>query len=139
MIAASAVFLALNGIVVKSAVSSINPLLISFLMYVLVSLYFLILSAVSKRKETIETIQALISDKKYIALILAASFFAPLGVAFQFYALSIQTAEKVLPVSGTLSLFAALIGWLALKEKHGVARVIGAVLLIIGIYILSIG
>lgn len=137
LIAASAVFLALNGVVVKSAVRDISPLALSFFMYALVALYFVLISFAFRRKEMSETINLLCAEKKIILPIFGASLAATFGVVFQFYALSMQNAAKVLPVSGTLPLFAALIGWLALKEKHGVARVIGAILLIAGIYILQ--
>ena len=139
LIAASGVFLALNGVMVKSAVSGISPLALSFYMYALVALYFVLISFAFRRKEMLETINILRREKKIILPIFGASLTATVGIVLQFYALSMQAAAKVLPISGTLPLFAALIGWLALKEKHGVARVIGAVLLIIGIYILSIG
>ena len=139
LIAASAVFLALNGVMVKSAVRDISPLALSFLMYVLVTIYFVLISLIFRRKEMYETINVLRAEKKIILPVVGASLAAAFGIVFQFYALSMQNAAKVLPISGTLPLFAALIGWLALKEKHGVARVIGAVLLIIGIYILSTG
>lgn len=139
LIAASAVFLSLNGIAVKRAVASANPLAVSFFMYSLVALYFVIIMLASKRKDAIETVRMMISKGKLSLLILSASFAAVMGVALQFYALSMENAAKVLPVSGTLPLFAALIGWLALKEKHGIARVIGAILILIGIYILSVG
>ncbi|MBU4245602.1 MAG: EamA family transporter, partial [Nanoarchaeota archaeon] len=138
LIAISAVFLALIGIVAKLGVGSMHPLMLSLYMYVFVAIYFVLFSFATKRKQLIETINAIRSEKKLVRLIFAASIAAPIGVAFQFYALSMQNAAKVLPISGTLPLFAALIGWLALKEKHGVARVIGAILLIMGIYILAI-
>ncbi len=138
LIASSAIFLALNGIVVKSEVRDISPLALSFFMYALVALYFVLISFIFRRKEMYETINLLRAERKIILPIFGASFAATLGVVLQFYALSMQNAAKVLPVSGTLPLFAALIGWLALKEKHGLARVIGAALLIAGIYILSV-
>lgn len=138
LIAASAVFLALNGVAAKSAVRDISPLALSFFMYALVALYFALISFAFRRKEMYATINILRSEKKIIFSIFGASFSATLGVVLLFYALSMQNAAKVLPVSGTLPLFAALIGWLALKEKHGLARVFGAILLIAGIYILQI-
>jgi|GEM_PF-1824940 len=138
LIAVSGVFLALNGVMVKSAVSDISPLALSFFMYALVALYFSLISFAFKRKEMIETINLLRREKKIILPIFGASLTATIGVVFQFYALSLQNAAKVLPVSGTLPLFAALIGWLCLKEKHGVARVFGAILLVLGIYILGV-
>lgn len=138
LMAASAVFLALNGVMVKSAVSDISPLALSFFMYALVALYFVLISLFLRRKEMSETINLLREEKKILLPIFGASFAATIGVVFQFYALSMQNAAKVLPISGTLPLFAALIGWLALKEKHGAARVFGAILLIVGIYTLQI-
>ncbi|VVB61312.1 EamA-like transporter family protein [uncultured archaeon] len=137
LIAISAVLLALIGIVAKLGVGTMNPLVLSLYMYFLDSIYVIIFSFATKRRQLVQTINTVRKEKKLIGLVLAASIAAPLGVAFQFYSLSMQNAAKVLPVSGTLPLFAALIGWLVLKEKHGMARVIGAVLLIIGIYILS--
>ncbi len=138
LIAASAILLSLIGIVAKIGVGTMNPLLLSLYMYFLDTIYVVLFSLATKRKQLIETINVVRSEKKLIGLILAASIAAPLGVAFQFYALLMQNAAKVLPVSGTLPLFAALIGWLVLKEKHGMTRVFGAIFLIVGIYILSI-
>ncbi len=138
LIAVSAVFGSSVGILVKSAVRDISPLAITFFMYALVALYFVLISLAFRRKEIRTTLKLLCAERKIILLIFGASLAATLGIVLQFSALSIQNAAKVLPISGTLPLFAALIGWLALKEKHGAARVIGAILLIIGIYILSI-
>lgn len=138
LIAASAVFLALIGIVAKLGVGTIHPLALLLYMYFLDAIYVVLFSLATKREQLLETIDAVRSEKKLAGLILAASIAAPLGVALQFYALSMQNAAKVLPISGTLPLFAALIGWLALKEKHGKARVFGAMLVLAGIYILSV-
>ena len=139
LISASAVFLSLNGIVAKSLIVSVSPLTVAFFMYMLVTAYFSALVLLSRREEMKSTLNFIFQNKKNAVYTLFASFFAPLGVVMLFFALQQQMASKVLPLSGTLPLFAAIIGWLILKEKHGATRVFGSLLLIAGIYILSAG
>lgn len=139
LIAISGVFIALNGIAAKYLVASMHPVFMSFYMYSLAALYFFVVVLLFKREETLKTLHAVFGSAKFFIMTALASVFAVAGIVMLFFALSIQIAAKVLPIIGTLPLFVALIGWLVLKERHGMARVFGSILLIIGVYVLSLG
>lgn len=139
LIAISGVFIALNGIAAKYLVASMHPVFMSFYMYSFTAFYFVIVVLLFKREEMLKTLRAIFSSARFFTMTMLASVFAVAGITMLFFALSVQTAAKVLPIIGTLPLFAALIGWLILKEKHGIARVFGSILLVIGVYVLSLG
>lgn len=138
LIAISGVFIALNGITAKYLVVSTHPVFMSFYMYSFAALYFVIFVLLFKREEMLKTLRVVFGSARLFIMTVLASVFAATGTVILFFALSIQIAAKVLPIIGTLPLFAALIGWLILKEKHGLARVFGSILLIFGVYVLSL-
>ncbi len=138
LIGASAVFLSFYGIAAKLSIVEISPYVLSFLMYTLVAGYFLTTNLIVNRKNLKETGTIIASNRKLTALVLLVSTIAVTGVIALFTALSLENATKVLPVAGTLPLFAAIMGKRLLNEKHGKERIAGTLLILIGLYLLYI-
>ncbi|MCK4967629.1 MAG: EamA family transporter, partial [Candidatus Aenigmarchaeota archaeon] len=138
LIGISAVCLAIYGIIAKISLITISPYLLSFFMYALITIYMITTNLILNKKKLNETRKIITTDKKIIFLVVLASLTAVTGVTMLFFALSIETASKVLPVAGTLPLFAAIMGKKFLNEKHGKERIIGAAIIIAGIFLLYI-
>ncbi|NOR85203.1 EamA family transporter [archaeon] len=138
LIGISAVCLALYGIIAKISLITISPYLLSFFMYTLITAYMITTNLIFNKKKLNETRKIITTNKKLILLILLASITAVTGVTALFFALSIENASKVLPIAGTLPLFAAIMGKKFLNESHGKERIIGAAIIITGIFLLYI-
>ena len=126
LIGISAVFVSFYGITAKVSVLDVHPLMLSFFMYLLVAAYFIATNMIFNRKNLKDTGKAILSGRKIQLLIIMASAFAVVGSISLFFALSLENATKVLPVTGTLPLFAAILGQRLLKENHGIERITGA-------------
>ena len=138
LIGISAVCLAIYGIIAKISLITISPYLLSFFMYTLITAYMITTNIIFNKKKLNETRKIITTNKKLILLILLASLTAVTGVTALFFALSIENASKVLPIAGTLPLFAAIMGKKFLNESHGKERIIGAAIIITGIFLLYI-
>ncbi|MCK4551011.1 MAG: DMT family transporter [Candidatus Aenigmarchaeota archaeon] len=138
LIGISAVFLSFYGITAKVSVLDVHPLMLSFFMYLLVASYFTATNLVFNRKNLKDTGKTILSERKTRILIIMASAFAVVGSISLFFALSLENATKVLPIAGTLPLFAAIMGKRLLNEKHGKERIAGTLLILVGIYLLYI-
>lgn len=136
LIAANAVTISLVGVISKIAVAAIHPVQLTFLMYAFVSLWLAIINLVWNRKKQFETIRFLLDNRKSLLLSLTSSLIATIGYLGVFFALSMGNASEVLPLSRTLPLFVALLGWILLKERHGVQRVLGASAMVAGMYLI---
>ncbi len=135
LIAVNAVSISLVGVISKIAVATIHPVQLTFLMYASVSLWLAIINLAWNRKKQSETIRFLLDNRKSLLLSLASSLIATIGYLGVFFALSMGNASEVLPLSRTLPLFVALFGWLLLKERHGAQRVLGALIMVAGMYL----
>ena len=138
LIGASAIFLSLYKVTSKISVLQIEPLNLTFFMYLFVAIYFITANILFNRKNLKKTAIIITKDKKYSILIVFASTIAVLGILSLFWALAIEKATKVLPITGTLPLFAVIMGKKLLNEKHGKERIIGTILILIGIFLVYI-
>jgi len=129
-----AIFLAIYGIIAKSATFTIEPIWITLFMYIFIALFLALINFGVNFSDQVKTFQRLFENKKLLLVSFGASLSAALGTLSLITALSIGDAAKVLPISKILPLFVVLIGWFSLKEKHGIARLIGAIIICLGIY-----
>jgi transporter family protein len=125
------------GILSKVVVENLHPIVLNFFNYSLVALYVSSASIGLKLKELKETTKYLFKNKKLLGVAFASSFFATVGTLLLFFALKMGNASQVLPLSRTLPLFAVMYGSLFLKEKHGIARFSGAILIVAGMFFLN--
>ncbi|MFH1106249.1 MAG: EamA family transporter [Candidatus Aenigmatarchaeota archaeon] len=135
LIAINAVTISLVGVIGKIAVATIHPIQLTFLMYAFVSLWLVIVNLTWNRKKQFETIRFLLDNPKSLFLSVSSSILATIGYLGVFFALSIGKASEVLPLSRTLPLFVALLGWLFLKERYGAQRSLGALIMVAGMYL----
>ena len=77
-------------------------------------------------------------QRKEIPKIFIASVFGALGTLFIFSAVSLGSASKVYPMAGLQSVFVFLIAGLFLKEKFYWHRLIGVILVFLGIFLISL-
>ncbi len=137
-IAIDGLLLAVFGVFAKPISLTLHPVLINFYMYGFVFLFLLVVNAGANYKNQIKTFRAVLNDKKALALSLGASLSATVGTLSLFYGLTLGQAAEVLPVTRILPVFAVLIGWIALKEKSGMTRLIGALVTFAGLYLIAI-
>jgi len=128
------VTVALFGIAFKQAVGTISPAVVNAFLYSLVAFYFIVLNYTVNRKKMVETLKSIASDKKTIFLTAASSTSAAIGTLSLLTALTMGNASEVLTVSRSTPLFAVLLGGMALKEKHWKTRLVGAILIAVGVY-----
>ena len=138
LIGISAICLSSYGITAKILTTNINPYILSFYLYTLVAMYFIITNLIFNKKKLKETRIIITTSKKLTLLLLLVSIIAITGVIALFFALSLENASKVLPIAGTLPLFATIMGKKFLNETHGKERIIGAAIIIAGIFLLYI-
>ncbi len=128
------VTLSIFGVLSKSATSFIQPVVLNVFLYLFVALYFFLLNSLINRKNMLNTTKAILSNKKTLLFTIASSLLATSGTLLLLIALSIGNASEVLPVSKGTPLFVVLFGGLILKEKNWKIRLLGACLIVLGIY-----
>ena len=133
-----AITLSIVGVVSKTATSFIDPFLLNLFTYFFAMIYFVFLNLAINYKNVIKTTRIILSDKIAVIPTIASSAFATVGTLFLLIALKIGNAAEVLPASGALPLFVVIFGWLGLQESHWKSRLIGAGLIVAGIYGLSV-
>lgn len=129
-----AVTLALFGVISKPATTFISPAVLNMFLYSLVAIYFFLLNFLINRVNMKKTIKAIVSKRKTLLSTVASSLFATVGTLLLLVALSIGNASEILPVSRGTPLFVVLFGGLFLKEKNWKIRLVGACLIVLGIY-----
>ncbi len=141
----SIVFIGISGMLIaafsvmfKPLVALAHPSLANLYLYVFVFLLLLAFNLLVKPRNQLRTFELILKDKRVLLFSLAASLSATLGTLALFYGLSIGNATEVLPVARALPVFAALIGWVTLKEKAGFTRLIATVIIFGGVYLISI-
>jgi uncharacterized membrane protein len=105
-----------------------------------VSIYlmaFLLLTAVSllMRRKIQPTTASL---KQQLRTVLIASLCAATAAGFLYTALSLANASKVYPMAGVSSVMVFLLATLFLQEKFHKHRFIGTLIVVLGIYLISL-
>jgi len=132
------VLLAVFGVFSKPVSLMIHPSLLNFYLYSLVFLMYIFGNSAMNYKNQLITFKKIFDDKKILSLSLGASLSATIGTLSLFYGLTVGKAAEVLPVTRVLPVFVTLLGWLFLKEKAGLPRLIGAIVMFIGVYLIAI-
>ncbi len=132
------ILLAIYGIIAKTATSTVEPILISLFMYVFITSFLILINFCVGFTNQVKTIKNLFINKRLLMISLGASLSASLGTLFLITALSIGNAAEVLPLSRILPLFVVLIGWLGLREEHGIVRLIWSIFICLGMYLIYV-
>ena len=124
----TAIFNAIALILIKVSAVSVFPLIISFVYYLITGVAMYKLSWPVKADFSLFKS---VSNAKYLILASLGSF---LGTSFLVFALSVVDGSVVFPVAGLYVMLVALFGGLWLKEKDLKKRLVGAALIMLGIY-----
>jgi uncharacterized membrane protein len=122
------------ALLVKHFLGNADPIALAVSIYLLA---FLMLTAVSLfiGKKLRPTRASL---KPHLRIVLIASLCAATAAGFLYTALSMANASKVYPMAGVSSVAVFLLATLFLKEKFHKHRFIGTLIVVIGIYLISL-
>ncbi|HLC45829.1 MAG TPA: DMT family transporter [archaeon] len=134
LIAGNGVLLAVWGVFAKPATLKFSPAMLNLFFYFSGSILLL---AYMLARGRLSEFKPLLSDNRALRISLLASVSASIGTLSLFYALSAGFAAEVLPVTRSLVVFAAAIGWVFLKEQAGMARLLSALTVFAGVYLLA--
>jgi uncharacterized membrane protein len=122
------------ALLIKTYLRTVEPIglavaiyLMSFLVLAIVA--FLLRGSINLTKDSL---------KPHLRIVVAASFFAAISAAFLYTALSKGFASKVYPMAGVSSVAVFLLATIFLKEKFHWHRFAGTLIVIIGIYLISL-
>jgi len=122
------------ALLVKKVLFDVEPINLAIMMYFSTTLILLIYDSIAKRKP----LDILRGDKSNIPKIAIAAFFGAIGTFLLYSALSIGDASKVYPIAGLQSVLIFIAATLFLKEKFMWHRMIGTIIVVAGIYLISI-
>ncbi|MBI4010125.1 MAG: DMT family transporter [Candidatus Aenigmarchaeota archaeon] len=137
-IAIDGILLAVFWVFAKPVSLTLHPSLFNFYMYSFVSVILFMINSGVNYKNQLKTFRTVLNNKRVLSLSLGASLSATIGTLSLFYGLTLGQAAEVLPITKILPVFVVLIGWLVLKEKSGIVRLIGSILAIVGVYLITI-
>lgn len=82
--------------------------------------------------------QRLIEIKSKYKLLLMAGFFAALTLIFQMTALTLNMVPYIISLKRTSALFSIILGFIAFKERNIKPKLIGAALMVAGVFLIAL-
>lgn len=122
------------ALLVKTFLGTTDPIALAVSIYIMAFLMLLVVSLLLRRY--IHTTPA--SLKPQLRVVLVASLCAATAAAFLYTALSQANASKVYPMAGVSSVAVFLLATVFLKEKFHRHKFIGTLIVVIGIYLISL-
>ncbi|MCX6671632.1 MAG: DMT family transporter [Euryarchaeota archaeon] len=122
------------ALLVKTFLGTADPIALAVSIYIMAFLMLLVVSLLLRRY--IHTTPA--SLKPQLRVVLVASLCAATAAAFLYTALSQANASKVYPMAGVSSVAVFLLATVFLKEKFHRHKFIGTLIVVIGIYLISL-
>jgi uncharacterized membrane protein len=122
------------ALLIKTFLGSAEPIALAVSIYLMAFLMLIVVSLLQRRQ--IRPTSALL--KPQLRIVLVASLFAATSVGLLYTALSIGNASKVYPMAGVSSVTVFLLATVFLKEKFHLHRFIGALIVVLGIYLISL-
>jgi drug/metabolite transporter (DMT)-like permease len=122
------------ALLIKTFLGSAEPIALAVSIYLMAFLMLTVVSLLLRRH--IQPTRA--SLKPQIRIVLIASLCAAAAAAFLYTALSQANASKVYPMAGVSSVTVFLLATVFLKEKFHKHRFIGTLIVVIGIYLISL-
>ncbi len=124
------VFMSGYYLLVKKFLFDIEPINLAIMMYFSTTLILLIYQLLSKR--------AIKSFNVKSSKIVISAFFASIGTLFLYSALAIGNASKIYPLQALVPVFTFLIAFIFLREKFYWNKLIGTIIIIFGIFLVSL-
>lgn len=128
---------AVYGILAKMGTSFFPPYILAIYVFFIGDAFIWGVNLKYKKKEQIISVKKTFNTKTFFILLIAC-LGASLSSLFTFFALGMAPASKVLPLVKTSPLFLVLMSGTILKERKIFIRLLGSLLLVIGIFILYI-
>lgn len=122
------------ALLIKTFLGTIEPIALAFSIYLMAVLMLSFLYLLLRRR--IKPTKA--SLKLQLRTVLVASICASSAIAFLYTALSQAYASKVYPLAGVSSIMIFLLAIIFLKEKFYWHRLIGTLIVVLGIYLISL-
>jgi uncharacterized membrane protein len=122
------------ALLVKTFLGSAGPIALAVSIYLMAFLMLTVVSLLMRRQ--IQSTPA--SLKPQLRIVLVASLCAATSAAFLYTALSLANASKVYPMAGISSVTVFLLATIFLQEKFYKHRFIGTLIVVIGIYLISL-
>ena len=122
------------ALLIKTFLGSSEPIALAVSIYLMAFLMLTVVSLLMRRQ--IQSTPA--SLKPQLRIVLMASLCAATAAAFLYTALSQANASKVYPMAGVSSVTVFLLATVFLKEKFHKHRFIGTLIVVLGIYLISL-
>jgi uncharacterized membrane protein len=121
------------ALLVKTFLGSAEPIALAVSIYLMAFLMLTVVSLLLRRQR-----QPTASLKPHLRIVLPASLCAAAAAAFLYTALSQANASKVYPMAGVSSVTVFLLATVFLQEKFYRHRFIGTLIVVLGIYLVSL-
>jgi uncharacterized membrane protein len=121
------------ALLLKTYLRTAEPIALAVSIYVIAFLFLAIISLLMRRLQPTKT-----SLKSKLRIVPIASFCAAASIAFLYTALSLANASKVYPMAGISSVMVFLLATMFLKEKFHWHRFIGTLIVVLGIYLITL-
>ena len=121
------------ALIIKTFLGSVEPISLAVSIYLLAFLMLAIVSLLMRRYR-----QPVALFKPQLRIVIPASLCAATAAGFLYTALSQANASKVYPMAGISSVAVFLLATLFLKEKFHWHRFIGTLVVVVGIYLISL-
>ena len=122
------------ALLIKGLLFDMKPIDLAIMMYFSATL-ILFMYQILFRKNLVKSI---IDFRPNISRILLASFFGAMGTLLLYSALSLGEASKIYPIAGLGSVFIFIIASIFLRKKLRWYRLIGIIIVFVGIYLISL-
>jgi uncharacterized membrane protein len=120
------------ALLIKTFLGTAEPIALAVSIYLMAFLMLTVVSLLLRRQPTPASL------KPHLRIVLPASLCAAAAAAFLYTALSQANASKVYPMAGVSSVTVFLLATVFLKEKFHKHRFIGTLIVVLGIYLISL-
>jgi uncharacterized membrane protein len=122
------------ALLIKIFLGNTEPIALAISIYIIAFLMLTVLSLLMRRK----IIPTSATFKLQLRTVFVASLCAATAIAFLYTALSQANASKVYPMAGVSSITVFLLATIFLKEKFHWHRFIGTLIVVLGVYLISL-
>ncbi len=122
------------ALLVKTFLNEANPIALAVSIYLLSAGLLGVVSLAMRKRAGLSAA----SLRPHLRLVIPASLCAAAGAGFTYTALSVADASKVYPMAGISSVIVFLLATVFLKEKFHKHRLVGTLIVVLGIYLISL-
>jgi len=121
------------ALILKTLLGSYEPVPLAVSIYIMSAVMLIAMQLVSKK----EPLPSFSSLKPRMTTIFGASLFGATGVYFFYTALSLGEVSKLYPLGGIQCIFVFFLAMIFLKEKWYWHRLLGTIIVVIGIFLIT--